>query len=1488
MEPFRVRLDCVDHYQSRAGPFDPPLPTDGLAPDQPADSDVPVIRVFGSTAAGQKACVHFHGLFPYLYVEYAGSPSPDLVDEYVRELQVAIDHALAASYRRGDLRAGGRYVARITLVKGVPFYGYHVGYKYFLKIYILNPSTMTRLAEMLRQGAIMGTIFQPYEAHLDFILQWMVDYNLYGCGYIDCRQAFPRGTPAGGVALPRISYCAIEVDVYAHDILNRLEITPRPLHQDFSEWLNPVPFDQKLVPSMESLWRDEKRRRKMHDSGGSQIPFDVMPADSRSPLDGWVHQEEYMDKVRAIIIEEKNNRGDARLSLDTFVPQSPFDSSIKTALDAVADFYPEDLSSDIGSTQDGVLQHLNCDKQPPLDVQKPVDLPHSSSFPDLKTTPHDLKRPRSHSLSKDTNNKRHKVKLTDDENPPISDVSTEKEVLSRHPLASKTGSQSDLIDEIVIDSIANEFGAASSKVLVFRKLPPGSVDVSTSMGSFGLPEIIYQDAYYSDEADVPGRVMEWAGRQFKLGSVTVPFLSDFDATASSAATFGVKSAVAYDRNKIEAGFQRRRRNCSLRSWEISDPPPSCAEVTVWAQTEDSDMLSPTGACSRQRESSDVKTKLSQIEGATQRNKHGFKYTQIQKSPNAQHETHGMSIMSLEIHVNTRDDFVPNPEEDAVQCVFWCLQSAENGLEGGVTAENTHTGIVVLSGDSNAKRNLARQVIGEVQVEASERDVLVRTVEVVRRHDPDILAGFEIHNSSWGYLIERAQLRYGYDLVHDFSRIKSASGRSGSEWESRTTSRVQVTGRHTINIWRAMRSEVNLLQYTLENVVFHLLHRRIPHYAWRDLTRWYAGGRPDELAKVLNYYVSRVQLNLEIMEQNELIYRVSEQARLLGVDFWSVFSRGSQFKVESLMFRIAKPENFLLVSPSKKQVGEQNALECLPLVMEPQSAFYTSPVLVLDFQSLYPSIMIAYNYCYSTYLGRAADWRGRNKMGFTEYQRPDGLLEQLGDHINIAPNGMLYVKPAVRQSLLGRMLDEILATRVMVKGAMQRHGHDKALQRQLNNRQLALKLIANVTYGYTSASFSGRMPCAEIADSIVQTGRETLERAAALIHAHAAWDAEIVYGDTDSLFVHLRGRTTAQAFAVGAEMAERVTRANPWPVRLRLEKVYQPCVLLAKKRYVGRRYETAQRAPEFEAKGIETVRRDGTPAAQRIQEQALKTLFATADLSRVKAYVQAQWAKILRGAVSLQDFCFAREVRLGTYGAPAHQPPGALVSARRMRRDQRAEPQYGERVPYVVVAGAPGERLADRCVAPETMLHGGRRVLDADYYISKNIIPPLDRIFRLAGADVRRWYDEMPKTQRGRAAGRRSRLAAATALEAYLQTSSCAVCHDKAEPAAEPAAAPAAPASEPLCSRCRGNAPSSLLALQSRLALAERQAQDVDAVCRSCAGLAWRDAVACDSYDCPVFYTRTKLRARLQAEQARAVPVMRSLEGRAAAAEALAW
>jgi len=56
------------------------------------------------------------------------------------------------------------------------------------------------------------------------------------------------------------------------------------------------------------------------------------------------------------------------------------------------------------------------------------------------------------------------------------------------------------------------------------------------------------------------------------------------------------------------------------------------------------------------------------------------------------------------------------------------------------------------------------------------------------------------------------------------------GRENDRWGFTQASMIRVTGRHMINIWRAMRGELNLTQYTLENVTFHLLHRRYPWYS----------------------------------------------------------------------------------------------------------------------------------------------------------------------------------------------------------------------------------------------------------------------------------------------------------------------------------------------------------------------------------------------------------------------------------------------------------------------------------------------------------------------------------------------------------------------------------------------------------------------------------------------------------------------------------
>src|ERR1700722_10688943 len=78
MELFRVRLNCIDHYQTFPTPYDPQLRQNVTASQAQNEPKVPVIRVFGSTETGQKVCAHVHGAFPYLYIEYRASLESDL------------------------------------------------------------------------------------------------------------------------------------------------------------------------------------------------------------------------------------------------------------------------------------------------------------------------------------------------------------------------------------------------------------------------------------------------------------------------------------------------------------------------------------------------------------------------------------------------------------------------------------------------------------------------------------------------------------------------------------------------------------------------------------------------------------------------------------------------------------------------------------------------------------------------------------------------------------------------------------------------------------------------------------------------------------------------------------------------------------------------------------------------------------------------------------------------------------------------------------------------------------------------------------------------------------------------------------------------------------------------------------------------------------------------------------------------------------------
>ncbi|XP_023605887.1 DNA polymerase zeta catalytic subunit isoform X8 [Myotis lucifugus] len=609
-----------------------------------------------------------------------------------------------------------------------------------------------------------------------------------------------------------------------------------------------------------------------------------------------------------------------------------------------------------------------------------------------------------------------------------------------------------------------------------------------------------------------------------------------------------------------------------------------------------------------------KKETSQIDGPSLNNTYGFKVSiQNLQEAKALHEIQNLTLISVELHARTRRDLEPDPEFDPICALFYCI-SSDTPLPN--TDKTELTGVIVIDKDKTVSSQdiryqtplLIRSGITRLEVTyaADEKGLFQEIADIIKRYDPDILLGYEIQMHSWGYLLQRAAA-LSVDLCQMISRvpddkIENRFAAERDDYGSDTMSEINIVGRITLNLWRIMRNEVALTNYTFENVSFHVLHQRFPLFTFRVLSDWFDNKTDLYRWKMVDHYISRVRGNLQMLEQLDVIGKTSEMARLFGIQFLHVLTRGSQYRVESMMLRIAKPMNYIPVTPTVQQRSQMRAPQCVPLIMEPESRFYSNSVLVLDFQSLYPSIVIAYNYCFSTCLGHVENLGKFDefKFGCTSLRVPPDLLYQIRHDITVSPNGIAFVKPSVRKGVLPIMLEEILKTRLMVKQSMKAYKQDRALSRMLDARQLGLKLIANVTFGYTAANFSGRMPCIEVGDSIVHKARETLERAIKLVNDTKKWGARVVYGDTDSMFVLLKGATKEQSFKIGQEIAEAVTATNPKPVKLKFEKVYLPCVLQTKKRYVGYMYETLdQKDPVFDAKGIETVRRDSCPAVSKI-------------------------------------------------------------------------------------------------------------------------------------------------------------------------------------------------------------------------------------------------------------------------------------------------
>ena len=719
----------------------------------------------------------------------------------------------------------------------------------------------------------------------------------------------------------------------------------------------------------------------------------------------------------------------------------------------------------------------------------------------------------------------------------------------------------------------------------------------------------------------------------------------------------------------------------------------------------------------------------------------------------------------------------------------------------------------------------------VECYATERELLLAWSSLLRRLDPKVITGYNIYRFDNPYVSKRAhRLRerlfwhFGAHLAEPVQDkpFKLESAAYGSN-EGHTFA---AKGKVILDLMQYMQMNYKLPLYNLNFISGHFLGSQKTDLDIPTMWRLVEKG---EFDPVIAYVQRDGELVQELLKNRDVINSVWEMSRATSTLPTDVLTRGQQIRVMNRLRRTCAERDVAIrpppEAPKRRFIGAR--------VVSPVRGFYDptkGKVITLDFASLYPSIVRAYNLCYQTWippnqveqvrarfpaleivpheleLGQVwEELQGRVypecveltqqtaafvdlaqkqfKKSYVDVALTDDEFEavvvpmvpagaKLGRHHFVTiPDASgrcakrLRPKPVAHHfakgvpcatsptgearcpSLLPEILEELGKLRKKAKKAMgaaeadakaweakaeaaaadgKEHADRMAaaaveLAALYDKEQLAYKVVMNSVYGFTAAD---TLRLLALAETITALGRKSLGASIAIAERLCAEmgfpESRVVYGDTDSLFVHVAGASAEEALDVGARISsecnahfERETKSSV--LKLEFEALFEGLVLIGKKTYAGLQHAVYEKGtvatktyggrewtieehgmsakPKKYKKGLRAVRRDTPPFVAELQSKSLDVLLDTKAVPPVLAYIEAELMRLVDLQVPRADFRITMQLKReedyhrAEGEAVAKQPHLRLVKKLEARSVAGTLPQgctlwgVGERVPY---------------------------------------------------------------------------------------------------------------------------------------------------------------------------------------------------------------
>jgi DNA polymerase delta subunit 1 len=571
---------------------------------------------------------------------------------------------------------------------------------------------------------------------------------------------------------------------------------------------------------------------------------------------------------------------------------------------------------------------------------------------------------------------------------------------------------------------------------------------------------------------------------------------------------------------------------------------------------------------------------------------------------------------------------------------------------------------------------------------TEKEMLLAFKKYMNEKDIDILTGWNIFGFDLEYIYKRANMvGCGIDF-YQLGKLKDTECHlvmkklSSSALGDNFLKLLPMSGRFVFDMFHEVKKGYKLDSYSLNNVSKLYLGDQKIDMAPKEMFARFVEGDPKKLYEVAEYCIKDTLLPHKLMKKMCILLNLVEMAKATWVPVSFLVERGQQIKVFSQLSKKARELGYMVPTIKYGSLPEEQYEGAT--VLEAQKGAYYTPITALDFEALYPSIMMAHNLCYSTYV-----------MDERRYGKIPGITYET---FNIGNKTYKFAQDV--PSLLPAILMELKQFRKKAKRDMaQATGYMKEVY---NGKQLAYKVSMNSVYGFTGAG-KGILPCVPIASTTTCRGRGMIEETKTYVEANFP-GAKVRYGDTDSVMVEFdvgdrKGLEAIEySWEIGERAAEECSALFKKPNNLELEKVYWPYFLYSKKRYAAKLWtkgkDDQMHMDYIDVKGLQLVRRDNTPHMREVCKELLDVVLTSGDPGPPKELARERANELLSGEIPHDKLILSQSLsdsyKVGGKSVSINSPESIHINqahvqvVNKMRqRKPGSEPQSGDRVPYLL-------------------------------------------------------------------------------------------------------------------------------------------------------------------------------------------------------------